>query len=146
MNTMSFSPQWFTFGWGVGGITIKQLIISRFTFAPNLLLHIHSWWIYKNNNYMVIWLKWTSDHKLNGSQLVIIVVWNLLFISSYGINMDFINLLVLFEHGYRVHCLNMNVICLFILFKHGCCMSTCVVYIRKLYTRLSCLNNAQHSC
>jgi hypothetical protein len=60
--------------------------------------------------------------------------------------MDFINLLVLFEHGYRVHCLNMNVICLFILFKHGCCMSTCVVYIRKLYTRLSCLNNAQHSC
>ncbi len=71
---------------------------------------------------------------------------NLLFISLYGINIDVIYLLVLFEHWYRGHCLDTNVILLFILFKHKCCMSICVVYTQKLYTWLSCLNNAQHSC
>jgi hypothetical protein len=30
--------------------------------------------------------------------------------------------------------------------KHECCMSICVVYTWKLYTQLSCLNNALHSC
>jgi hypothetical protein len=30
--------------------------------------------------------------------------------------------------------------------RHGCYMSIHVVYTQKLCTRLSCLNNAQHSC
>jgi hypothetical protein len=58
----------------------------------------------------------------------------ILFISSYGIKMNVIHLLVWFEHKYRVHCLNMNVICIFKLFKHGCCMSIRVVYTWKLWT------------
>jgi len=59
--------------------------------------------------------------------LAIIVVGNLLFIGSYGINMDVIHLLVLFKHQYCVqfldtnvirlmYHLNMNVVCLFMLF------------------------------
>ncbi len=83
---------------------------------------------------------------LMGHNLTIIVVRNVLFIGLYGINMNVINLLVLFEHWYHAHCLDTNVIWLFILFKHGCCMSIRVVYTRKSYTWLSCLNNAQHSC
>jgi hypothetical protein len=53
-----------------------------------------------------------------GHNLAIIVVQNLLFISSYGINTDVIHLLVLFEHQCHVHCLDMNVVCLFVLFTH----------------------------
>jgi hypothetical protein len=45
-----------------------------------------------------------------------------------------------------MHCLDMDVICIFVLFKQGCCMFIHVVYTWKLYTRLSCLNNAQHLC
>jgi hypothetical protein len=81
-----------------------------------------------------------------GHDLAIIVVQNLFFIGSYGINTDFIHLLVLFEHWYGVHYLNTNVICLFISFKHGCCMSIYVVYTQKSYTWLSCLNTAWHLC
>jgi hypothetical protein len=73
-------------------------------------------------------------------------VRNVFFIGSYGINIDVIHLLVLFEHWYHVHCLDTNVICLFISFKHGCCMSICFVYTQKTYVRLSCLNNARHLC
>ncbi len=78
--------------------------------------------------------------------LAIIVVRNLLFIGLYGININVIHLLVLFEHRYHAHCLDTNVICISILFKHWCCMYVHVVYTWKLYTRLSCLNNAQHLC
>jgi hypothetical protein len=73
-------------------------------------------------------------------------VINVFFISSYGINTHVIHLLMLFEHWYHVHCVDTNVICLFISFKHKCCMSICVFYTRKSYTRLLCLNNARHSC
>jgi hypothetical protein len=61
--------------------------------------------------------------------LAIIVLQNLFFISSYGIEINIIHLLVLFEHQCRVQCLNTNVICcsyyfitdvvcLFVLFTH----------------------------
>jgi hypothetical protein len=76
-----------------------------------------------------------------GHDLVIIVVRNLLFIGSYGINMYVIHLILLFEHQCHVHCLNTNVICMFILFGHGCCMSIHVVYTLKSCTQLLCLNN-----
>jgi len=62
-----------------------------------------------------------------GHDLAIIVMQNLLFISLYGIDMDVIHLLVMFELRCHAHCLNTNVICLFILFKHGCYMSIHVV-------------------
>jgi hypothetical protein len=55
--------------------------------------------------------------------LIIIVMQTLLFVGSYGINMNVIHLFVLFEHQYHAHCLDTNVICLFILLKHECCMS-----------------------
>jgi hypothetical protein len=96
-----------------------------------------------------IWLfglKGLEITNLMGHNLVIIIVWNVFFVSSYGINTNFINLLMLFEHWYHAHFLDTNVICLFVLFKHGCCMFIHVVYIRKLYTRLLRLNNPQHSC
>jgi hypothetical protein len=78
--------------------------------------------------------------------LAIIVMRNLLFIGLYQKNTNVIHLFVLFEHWYCAHCLNTNVICLFVLFKHGCCMFIRVVYTRKSYTWLSCLNNAQCLC
>jgi hypothetical protein len=81
-----------------------------------------------------------------GHNLTIIIVQNLPFIGSYGIDIDVIHLLVLFEHQCRVHCLNMNVICLFVLIRHGCCMFIRVVYTQKLCMWLPCLNNAWHSC
>jgi len=81
-----------------------------------------------------------------GHDSIINVMRNLFFISSYGIDMDVIHLLVLFEHRCHLHCLNMNVICLFILFRNECCMSICVVYTRKSRTWIPCLNNAWHSC
>jgi hypothetical protein len=83
---------------------------------------------------------------LMGHDLVIIVVRNLFFIGSYGINMDVIHLFVLFELWYHVYFLDTNVICLFVSFKHKCCMSIHVVYTWKLYTQLSCLNIARHLC
>ncbi len=90
---------------------------------------------------------WKQDIiNLKGHNLIIIVVWNLLFIGSYGIYTDVIHVLVLFEHQCFVYCLNMNIICLFILFEHKYCMSIHVVYIWKLCTQFSCLNNAWHSC
>jgi len=55
-----------------------------------------------------------------GHDLTIIVVQNLFFIGSYGIDMDVIHLLVLFEHQCHVHCLYTNVICMFVLFRHNC--------------------------
>jgi len=79
-----------------------------------------------------------------GHDLAIIVVWNFLFIGSYGIDTDVIHLLVLFEHQCCVHCLNMNVICLFILFRHECCVSIYIVYRWKSCTQLLCLNNTWH--
>ncbi len=81
-----------------------------------------------------------------GHDLVIIVMWNLLFIGSYEIDMNAINLLVLFEHWCHVHCLDTNVICMFVLFKHKCCVFIHIVYIRKSCTWLLYLNNAWHSC
>ncbi len=81
-----------------------------------------------------------------GHDLTIIVVLNLLFIGLYGIDMDVIHLLVMFEHQCCVHYLDTNVICLFVLFKHKCCVSIHIVYIWKLCTWLPCLNNAWHLC
>jgi hypothetical protein len=81
-----------------------------------------------------------------GHNLAIIVVQNLLFIGSYGIDTNVIHLLVLFEHWCRLHCLNTNIMCLFVLFKYKCCMSICFVYTKKLCTLFSCLNNAWHTC
>jgi hypothetical protein len=77
-----------------------------------------------------------------GHDLAIIVVRNLFFISLFGIDMDVIHLLVLFEHRCCVHCLNMNVICLFVLFRHECCVSIRIVYTQKSCTQLPYLNNA----
>jgi hypothetical protein len=53
-----------------------------------------------------------------GHNLAIIIVRNLLFISSYGINIDVMHLFIMFEHQYHMHCLDMNVVCLFVLFTH----------------------------
>jgi len=101
------------------------------------------------------YLRWTSIDPRNvhmhitnfmGHNLIIIVVWNLFFISLYGIDMNVIHLFVLIEPQCCAHYLNTNVICLFILFKHKCCMSIHVVYTWKFCTWLMCLNNAQHSC
>jgi len=63
-----------------------------------------------------------------GHDLTIIVVQNLLFIGSYGIDTNVIHLFVLFEYQCHVHYLGTNVICLFVLFKHKYCMSICVGY------------------
>jgi hypothetical protein len=80
-----------------------------------------------------------------GHDLIVIVVQNLFIIASYGINTNVIHLL--FEHQCYVHYLNTNVIWLWIiLFKHKCCMSICVVYVRKSCTQFLCLNNAQYLC
>ncbi len=78
--------------------------------------------------------------------LAIIVVWNFLFIGSYGINTNAIHLLILFEHQCHVHYLNMNVICLFILFRHECCVFIHILYTQKSCTWLPCLNNAWNLC
>ncbi len=91
-------------------------------------------------------VQWACITNLMDHVLAIIVMQNLLFIGLYGINMNVIRVFVLFEHWYCAHCLDMNVICLFVSFKHGCCMFIHVVYTWKLYTWLSCLNNARHSC
>ncbi len=69
-----------------------------------------------------------------GHDLAVIVVRNLLFIGSYGIDMNIIHLLMLFEHQCCANCFNTNVICIFILFRHGCCMSIRVVYAQKSCT------------
>jgi hypothetical protein len=63
-----------------------------------------------------------------GHNFTIIIMRNLFFIGSYGIDMDVIHLFMLFEYQCRVHCLGMNVICIFILFKHRCYMFIHVVY------------------
>jgi hypothetical protein len=63
-----------------------------------------------------------------GHNLTILVMRNLLFIGSYGINTNVIHLFVLFKHQCHARCLNTNIICLFILFRHGCYMFICVVY------------------
>jgi hypothetical protein len=81
-----------------------------------------------------------------GHDLAIIVVQNLLFIGSYGIDIDVIHLLVLVEHQCCVHYLDMNVICIFILFRHKCCVSIRIVYTQNSCTWLPCLNNACHLC
>jgi hypothetical protein len=83
---------------------------------------------------------------LMGHDLAIIVMWNLLFTGSNGIDTYVIHLLVLFKHWCQVHCLEAKVICLFTLFKHECCMSIRIVYTWKSCTQLSYLNNAWHSC
>jgi hypothetical protein len=85
-------------------------------------------------------------HKFHGSRLSIIVVQNLFFIGSYGVNMNVIHLFALFEHWYCVHCLdtyfnaylyclNMDVVCLFMLFMP-----------KNFAHDFLCLNNACHSC
>jgi hypothetical protein len=106
-----------------------------------------------NNGIYLLYVAWSLPYIVKtcitnvlGHDLTIIVLQNLLFIGSYGINMDVIHLFVLSKHWYHVHCLNTNAICLFVSFKHGCCMSIHVVYTQKLYTWLSCLNNAWHLC
>jgi len=78
-----------------------------------------------------------------GHDLVIIIMQNLFFIGSYGIDMDVIHLLIILEHRYHVHLFRHEChICLFVLFKHKCYMSIYVVYTQKSYTQCSCLNNA----
>jgi hypothetical protein len=100
-----------------------------------------------NKSIVIIFIATSFHHKLHGSWIGNNSHVKLLFfISSYGIDMDVIHLFVLFEHRCHVHCLDMNVICLFVLFKHECCVSIHIVYTRKSYTWLSCLNNAWHSC
>ncbi len=97
--------------------------------------------------------------------LAIIVVWNLFFISSYGINTDVIHLLsclnidimciVLTQISYAYsYCLNMNVVCQLtsntvwaprisrLSFIRGNLIR--VVYTWKSCTWLPCINNAQH--
>ncbi len=81
-----------------------------------------------------------------GYNLAIIVMRNLLFIGSYGIDTNIINLFILFEHWCHVHCLDTNVICLFVLFKHKCYVSICVVYTRKSCKQFPCLINGWHLC
>ncbi len=61
-----------------------------------------------------------------GQDLATIIVQNLLFIGSYGINT--------------------NVICLFVLFKHKCYMFIRLDYTRKSCTWLMFVNNAWHLC
>jgi hypothetical protein len=63
-----------------------------------------------------------------GHDLAIIVVQNLFFIGSYGIEIDVIHLLILFEHQCCVHYLNTNVICMFY------CLDTNVVCLFVLFT------------
>jgi hypothetical protein len=93
------------------------------------------------------WLNPTSYiTNFMGHDLAIIVMRNYFFISLYGININVINLLVLFEHWCHMHCLNTNVICMFVLFRHRCCMSICVVHTWKSCAQVPCLNNAWHSC
>jgi len=87
-------------------------------------------------------VQWACITNLMGHVLAIIIAWNLFFIGLCGIHMNVINLFMLFEHWYCAHCLETNVICLFVSFKHICCMFIHVVYTQKLYTWLSCLNNA----
>jgi len=99
-------------------------------------------------------LRWIGEYacvmkafvtNLMGHDLIVIVVRNLFIIGLHEINTNVIHLL--FEHRCYVHCLNTNVICLWIiLFKHKCCMSICVVYVRKSCTQFLCLNNAQYLC
>jgi hypothetical protein len=67
-----------------------------------------------------------------GHDFAIIVMRNLFFISSYGIDMNVIHLLVLFEDRCHVHYLNTNVICMFVLFKHKCYVSIRIIYTQKL--------------
>jgi hypothetical protein len=81
-----------------------------------------------------------------GHDLTIIVMQNLLFIGSYGIDMNVIHLFIFFKHWCHAHCLTTNVICLFVLFTHGCCMHIHIVYTRKLCTQLPSLNNALPLC
>jgi hypothetical protein len=81
-----------------------------------------------------------------GHNMAIIVVQNLLFIGSYGIDTNVIYLLVLFKHWCHSHCLNTNIMCLFVLFKYKCYMSIWFFYTRKSCTLFSCLKNAWHSC
>jgi len=83
-----------------------------------------------------------------GHNLAILIMQNLLFKGLYGIDMDVIHLLVLFEHRCYVHCLYMNVICLFILFWHQCCVSIHTIYTQKSWTqqRFPYLNNVWLSC
>jgi len=80
-----------------------------------------------------------------GHNLPIIVLQNIFFIGSYGINTNVIHLLILFEYWYHSHCLNTNIMCLFILFKYKCYMFICFVYTKNSCTLFSCLKNAQHS-
>ncbi len=81
-----------------------------------------------------------------GHNLIIIIMWKLLFIGLCAIDTNVIHLLVLFEHWCHVHYLDTNVICLFVLFIHKCCMYIHVVYTWKSCTWLPCLNIAWHSC
>jgi hypothetical protein len=84
--------------------------------------------------YLQVNLNYKSITNFMGHNFAIIVVRNFLFIGSYGIDMDVIHLLVLFEHQCCVHYLNTNVICLFILCKHECCVSIHIIYTQKLCT------------
>jgi hypothetical protein len=81
-----------------------------------------------------------------GHNLAITVVWNLLVIGFYGINMNVIHLLVLFEHRCCAHYLNTNVMCLFILFRRKCCIFIHFVCTQKPCTWCLYLKNAWHSC
>jgi hypothetical protein len=69
---------------------------------PNLFCHFFRF--YLNVKWILAYkfmdIIWKRHHITNlmGHDLVIIVMWNLFFIGSYGINMDVIHLLVLFGH------------------------------------------------
>jgi hypothetical protein len=81
-----------------------------------------------------------------GHDLAIIVMQNLLFIGSYGIDMNVIHLIVLFEHWSCAHFFDTNVVCLFVLFTHWCYMFIPIIYTQKSCKQFPCLNNAWHSC
>jgi hypothetical protein len=109
---------------------------------PLFLLHM----LWKKDGFSLYYAKCFYITNFLGHEMAMIVVQNLFFISSYGIDTNVIHLFVLFKHWCCAHCLNMNAICLFILFKYKCCMSIHVVYTWKLCTQFLYLNNAQHSC
>ncbi len=69
----------------------------------------------KSINLKIVVANW-DDYITNfmGHNLIIIVVQNLFFKGSDGVNTYVIHLFVLFEHRYHVHCLNITITCLFV--------------------------------
>jgi hypothetical protein len=81
------------------------------------------------------WPPPSMHHNLGGHDLTIIVVRNLLFIGSYGIDPNVTHLLVSFAHQYCAHCFDMNVICI------SYCLNADVVCLYVLFTHENCAHN-----